>query len=1057
MPAADEPVDYKQIFESAPALFLVLGTDASFTIVDASDAYLHATLTQRQAIVGRGLFDVFPANPDEEHATGTINLRASLERVLAGRRADTMAVQKYDIRRPPQAGGGFETRYWSPVNSPVLSPDGDVRWIIHRVEDVTDMVVGSGRLEHGEWMRDASANEIQSSLTAAVGVTDMNDTLRREERLADVNRELRRRVLEQQTLLDVLPIGIGIATDRECRQIGTNRAFAATLGLRPDANASKTAPAGERPTNFRILTPDGDEVPDDRLPMQVASREGREVMGVEFDVVHDDGRVVRLLEYAAPLFDEEGTPRGAVGAFVDVTASHHAVRAIARSEERYRRIFDTAGVSIWEQDFTAVKAALDELQRSGIADLPGHLAQHPEFVDRCLGLVKVVDVNRASLRMFGAADKTVLVSSLDRILTPETRVVFAGELAALARGERRYEAEAALRTLDGRTIHALLSMTFPAPDESFESVLVSVADITDRKRTETALQQEVSVRTTLAQVGAALAGELNTDRLVQAVTDAATTLTEAGFGAFFYNVTDDHGDAYALYALSGAPKEAFANLPPPRATRIFGPTFRGEGIIRLDDVTKDPRYGHNAPFHGMPEGHLPVRSYLAVPVIGRGGMVLGGLFFGHTQAAVFTAQHEQLASGVASWAAIALDNAQLYRDVEDANRLKDEFLATLSHELRTPLNAVLGWAHMLREGSLQPSMHQRALESLERNARAQAQLVEDLLDVSRIIAGKLHIKTDPVDLGAVVVNAIDTVRAGAAAKRQELHVRLPADRRMIVTGDADRLQQIVWNLVSNAIKFTPGGGRVDVELGAVDATAEVVVRDTGQGIAASFQPHLFQRFRQMDSSTARRHGGLGLGLSIVRHLTEAHGGTVAAESDGVGSGATFRVRLPLRMVADDAGNPAFAAEPARDLAGVCVLIVDDEPDTRELMRYVLGARGAEVFAAASVSEARDLLGQRQFDVLIADIGMPDEDGYSLIRSIRTLPSHNRRALPAIAVTASVGVAERDHAIEAGFDAHLGKPVDPDQLIATVAAATGRRRATRTARSGRKNTDPHDLR
>src|SRR5688572_228086 len=317
MPSADEPVDYKQIFESAPALFLVLGTDANFTIVDASDAYLHATLTQRQAIVGRGLFDVFPANHDEEHATGTINLRASLERVLAGRRADTMAVQKYDIRRPPQAGGGFETRYWSPVNSPVLSPDGDVRWIIHRVEDVTDMVVASGRLENGEWMRDASANEIQSSLTAAVGVTDMNDSLRRHERLADVNPDLRRRVLEQQTLRDVLPIAIANGTYPECRQIGTNRAFAATLGLRPDANASKTATAGERPTNFRILTPDGDEVPDDRLPMQGASREGREVMGVEFDVVHDDGRVVRLLEYAAPLFDEEGTPRGAVGAFVD--------------------------------------------------------------------------------------------------------------------------------------------------------------------------------------------------------------------------------------------------------------------------------------------------------------------------------------------------------------------------------------------------------------------------------------------------------------------------------------------------------------------------------------------------------------------------------------------------------------------------------------------------------------------------------------------------------------------------------------------------------------------
>jgi PAS domain S-box-containing protein len=709
-----------------------------------------------------------------------------------------------------------------------------------------------------------------------------DDAQARQQQLEEANRELARRVLEQQTLLDVLPIGIGIATDRECREIRINRAFAETLGLSPATNASKTAPASERPTNFRVYTPDGVEVPDADLPMQVAARRGQEVREVELDVVHEDGRVVRLLEYAAPLLDEYGEPRGAIGAFVDVTAAHHARATLRRSEER--------------------------------------------------------------------------------------------------------------------------------------------------------LRQEVDVRTTLAQVGASLAGELRSAKLIQAVTDRSTTLTEAEFGAFFYNVTDANGDSSSLYSLSGAPREKFSGFPHPRATQVFGPTFRGEGILRLDDVTRDPRYGRNAPIYGLPPGHLPVRSYLAVPVIGRGGVVLGGLFFGHSQPSVFTERHELLASGVAQWAAIALDNARLYQDAEDANRLKDEFLATLSHELRTPLNAVLGWAHMLREGTMQPAMYQRALESLERNARAQAQLVEDLLDVSRIIAGKLQIKGDAVDLGAVVTHAVDTVRAGVTAKRLTLQVHVPTGERLVVTGDADRLQQVVWNLVSNAVKFTPTGGRVDVELRQIDAKAEFVVRDTGQGIDPSFRPHLFQRFRQMDASKTRVHGGLGLGLSIVRHLVEAHGGTVEAESEGLGRGATFRVILPLRAVEESDADRTAAGTAATDrpLTGVRVLVVDDEEDARELARYVLESRGAVVMTTASAGEALHLLAHDRFDLLLADLGMAEQDGLALIRAIRGLPAHSiNRDIPAIALTAYTGRREREEAFGAGFALHLGKPVDPDQLIAAV--------------------------
>jgi PAS domain S-box-containing protein len=763
----------------------------------------------------------------------------------------------------------------------IQTPDGSTRWVsyagqLHRTPD-GDRLIGT-----------------------IVDITDRKrletDLRHHATEVAEANRELGRRVLEQQTLFDVLPIGIGIALDRECRHIRINRAFGQTLGLAPDVNASKTAGDAERPTNFRVFTPEGVEVPGDELPMQIAAREGREVRDVELDIVHEDGRVVRLLECAAPLLDEHGVPRGAVGAFVDVTAAHHAQVTLARSEERYRQIFATAGVSLWEEDFSAVMAALDRLRDEGIDDLDEYVRLHPEFVDHCVTLVRVVDVNPATLRMFGASDKAALIESLSRIFRPETRPVFMGELLALVHGQRLFEAEAIVQALDGRRLDVLVSIMFPGPGESLDRVLVSLSDITARKQAELGLRQEVEVRTTLAEVGASLAGELRSDRLVQAVTDASTELTEAEFGAFSYDVTDAGGEARSLYALSGVSKEALSRSADLAGMAAFGPTFREDRIMRSDDVTTDSRYGQPPPLHGLSVGHLPVRSFLAVPVVGRDGVVHGRLFFGHSKPGVFTERHEALASGVAGWAAIALDNARLYQDAEQANRLKDEFLATLSHELRTPLNAVLGWACMLREGILDPATQVRALESLERNARAQAQLVDDLLDVSRIMAGKLQIRTDAVDLGTVVTHAVDTVRAGVTAKRLRMQVHIPAERRFVVTGDPDRLQQVVWNLVSNAVKFTPAGGRVDVELRQVDSRAEIVVRDTGQGIDPLFRPHLFQRFRQSDPSRTRVHGGLGIGLSIVRHLVEAHGGTVHADSEGPGHGAVFRVLLPLRSV-----------------------------------------------------------------------------------------------------------------------------------------------------------------
>ncbi len=376
------------------------------------------------------------------------------------------------------------------------------------------------------------------------------------------------------------------------------------------------------------------------------------------------------------------------------------------------------------------------------------------------------------------------------------------------------------------------------------------------------------------------------------------------------------------------------------------------------------------------------------------------------------------------------------RRLADANRMKDEFLATLSHELRTPLNAVLGWSRMLRTGEMRDDLRERALEAIERNARAQAQLVDDLLDVSRIMSGKLLMKHEPVELTAVIGAALDAVRPAAGTRSIQLRVVTESNDAILVDGDAERLQQVFWNLLANAVKFTAPGGDVAVHLVTDGAWVDVAVVDTGEGIASEFLPHVFDRFRQADSTPSRRHGGLGLGLAIVRHLTEAQGGSVSAFSDGEGLGARFVVRLPVRLLAERP-RPSVAAgvdAASQLLAHRRILVVDDSADMRELIQIMLEGHGAQVVAAASAGDALYALGEREFDVLVADIAMPGQDGYDLIRAIRSLPDERGGRIPAIAVTAYPSARDRNDALTAGYNWHLRKPVDPDALVAALARA-----------------------
>jgi PAS domain S-box-containing protein len=855
----------------------------------------------------------------------------------------------------------------------------------------------------------------------------------------------------------------------------------------------------------------------------------------------------------------------------------------------------------------------------------------------------------------------------------------------------------------------------------------------------------------LADVARDVAGRLDLEAIVQRITDAATMLTGAQFGAFFYNMIRADGEAYTLYTISGVPRSAFEKFPMPRNTHVFAPTFAGSGIVRSANILLDPRYGRNAPYHGMPKGHLPVVSYLAVPVMSHTGEVIGGLFFGHSAEGVFGETEEQVAAALAGHAAVAIDNVRLYErlerdrtklrkdesryrslvlatqarqaisvinadgsrndgsrgwseitgqtpeemdgagwlaavhpdhqervqaewqkaiaaqslfeteyllrqndgsyrwfavksvpvhgddgeveewvasivdvheqhmaqeglkflaranelfassldyretlqnltflavprmadwcavdvpdargqklwervavahndpaklalaeefyrkyppdpetdsiyrvmrtgesefmaDVSDemlaqvaktpehlemmrklglmsymivplrsrgevigtvtfvaserrfneqdlahaeelayrasiaienarlysaaqaANRAKDEFLATLSHELRTPMTSVLGWSRMLKLG-LSESEAAVAIDAIERSATAQAQLIEDVLDVSRIMSGKLTFEPRPVELGTVAHAAITTVHPAAVAKDIEVLTSIPPVLPP-VSGDEGRLQQIIWNLLANAIKFTPRGGTVTIKIIHRGSLVRLTVSDTGEGIDRQFLPYVFEPFRQADSSVTRSHSGIGLGLAIVRSLVEMHGGRIRASSEGKGKGATFTLELPVIEAAPMMGGkpdvqravlpPASTSLP--QLSGLTVLVIDDQEYTRDIVAAILRRTAAIVHTASSVREGLQCFQKYEPDVVVCDIAMPEEDGYVFLREIRQRPD-GARTTPILALTAFGRPEDRMHALDAGFDAYLKKPVDPGELAESVARLTAAR-------------------
>ncbi len=657
----------------------------------------------------------------------------------------------------------------------------------------------------------------------------------------------------------------------------------------------------------------------------------------------------------------------------------------------------------------------------------------------------VTSWNRAAERLFGFPAAEMLGQSILRVIPPELHYEETEILAKLRRGERIERYETVRVHKDGHRLEISLTIS---PVRGSRGRIVGAAkiahDIGARRGAERALREEALALETLNRVGQAVAAQLDLERVAELVADAATELTGAAFGAFFYTVTNALQEPDWVYTLSGVLPEQLTHFPVPQDSELFAATLKGQEIVRLDDICQDPRYT------GVAAGHPPVRSYLAVPVSLPSNEVVGGLFLGHSKAGVFNERAERLVVAIAAQASIATFNARLFKSVrergeseraarseaERLSHMKDEFLAMLSHELRTPLNAILGWSTLLRRPDVKQQDLQRGLETIDRNVRAQTQIVNDLLDMSRIVSGKIQLEVQALSLQDVIDNAIETVRPSANAKR--IRLQATSDPRVgTQRGDPNRMQQVLWNLLSNAVKFTPSGGRIQVSLRRVNSHVEIVVEDSGVGIPADFLPYVFDRFRQADPSRTRQYGGLGLGLSIVKTLVELHGGSVHVTSPGENQGSTFTVTLPCLPVPEEesAQNEDAVSEPLGSLAaprldGVRVLVVDDEPDGRSLIARILDGSGAQATCVATARQALDLLQRNRYDVLLSDIGMPAIDGYELIQRIRQLDSGR---VPAIALTAYARAEDRQRSLLAGYHMHLSKPIEPAELVAGIAS------------------------
>jgi len=640
--------------------------------------------------------------------------------------------------------------------------------------------------------------------------------------------------------------------------------------------------------------------------------------------------------------------------------------------------------------------------------------------------------NKGAQRIFGYTADEVIGKSVTILIPADHEDEEPAILAQLRAGKRIEHYDTVRVTKDGRRLDISLTVSpIKGPNGEIVGASKIARDITEQRQARRALD-EASERLKLA-LDAARLGDWSWDAKTDLVTLSET--------------------AAILFGIPPGPSITWTEM-----RRLLHPDDRERARIAVVEAVANHTY-YDVEYRVERDD-----SEVWVSAKGRGiyandGTVIGMLGFVQDistrkrneetlrqQAEALFTLNETAQRARAEAEQAAAQNERLYRQAEESSRLKEEFLATISHELRTPLSAILGWTRMLRMGQLSPEDSAKALDTIERNARTQAQLVDDLLDVSRIITGKLRMDVRPADPNSFIDAAVEAVKPAADAKG--VRVQKVVDTGAIsIPGDPVRLQQVVWNLLSNAIKFTPRGGYVQIRSARVNSHLEIVVSDTGQGISADFLPHVFDRFRQADQKASRLYGGMGLGLAIVRHLVEMHGGNVYASSEGEGKGATFTVMLPIAPIyqVDSSGSRVHPGArdllPANDITerldGLNILVVDDEPDTRDLLRQGLEYCGAKITVAGSASEALNEIKISLPDILISDIGMPGSDGYELIREVRRLPAARGGRIAAIALTAYTRTEDRLQALRAGYDMHVPKPVELAELVA-VAASVARR-------------------
>jgi PAS domain S-box-containing protein len=733
--------------------------------------------------------------------------------------------------------------------------------------------------------------------------------------------------------------------------------------------------------------------------------------------------------------------------------------AVTRAEVRARAAAEHSAFEVRESEAT-IRKTLAEREQAERAMRESE-ERYRELVENATDIVYtlnfdgwITSINQAAEVITEYSQEELLAMNIADILTVKSLPV--GQQMLESKSDReptRYEVEIVSKS--GRVLTLEISSRLTYKGDEAVGIQGIARDISLRRRAEEALreadQRALSEYERLLARISSLAEALGTARDLPAIFEGLRDFTNVSVpcNGFFVSLYDPIKNVRtACYGWGDGKELDISNLPAMPVT-TSGPNSRAvrTGQVVITDDYMQATEGHPVVVVG-PDNGLRPESSMAVPmaVMGR---IIGTIEIQSYEPGAYQQEHVTAMSMAANLTAVAIENIRLLKRestareaAEDSNRLKDEFLATVSHELRTPLTAILGWSRLLESGSLEDQVARQAIETIWRNAKAQAQIVDDILDVSRIITGNLYIDLHPIELAPVVENAINVVRPTADAKGIAIDASL-SSTPIMVSGDANRLQQVIWNLLSNAVKFTANGGRVNLNLGQSDGVVDIKVSDTGQGISKDFLPFVFDRFRQADSTTTRQHGGLGLGLAIARHLVEIHGGSIRAESQGEGKGSTFTIKLPTIDLSSRSALLAKSAvdqlsmRPREVLAGVHVLLVDDDPDTLELLTTALGRRQASVTAVASAGEALEAIKANRPDVLISDIAMPGEDGYDLIDRVRSLDAEQLNSIPAIAITAYAKAEDRERALSAGFQIYLAKPVELNELVSVVAKAARR--------------------